>query len=203
MGFRSSFFEPDRYFDRLSSVDVERDVLDLGFKVALLDIDNTLRSRADGLVPSDVSAWLQIAKSKGVKLCLLSNNWHADVYDFARSLDVPVIAKACKPLPFAYVRALRRFNVSAEEALMVGDQLSTDVWGAHLMGMRAYLVQPLAMVDLRHTRYVRKLESGFLSGVALETSATKNASDQSCIDGSFRSGPEHHVVRDANNTCEG
>lgn len=202
MKSRSSFFEPDRYFDRLSSVDIDRDVVGLGFKLVLLDIDNTLRSRADGLVPFDVSAWLQVAKSKGVKLCLLSNNWHANVYDFARALDIPIVAKACKPLPFAYLRALSLFGISSEEALMVGDQLSTDVWGAHLMGIRAYLVQPLATVDLRHTRYVRKLESCFLSGVALEASSKNLERNQEHAEGSLGLISGRPISRDSNNTCE-
>lgn len=202
MKARSSFFEPDRYFDRLSSVDIDRDVVDLGCKLVLLDIDNTLRSRADGHVPFDVSAWLRVAKSKGVKLCLLSNNWHANVYDFSRTLDIPIVAKACKPLPFAYLRALSLFCISSEEALMVGDQLSTDVWGAHLMGIRAYLVQPLATVDLRHTRYVRKLESCFLSGVALESSSKNLERSQEHVEGALGLISGRPVSRDSNNMCE-
>lgn len=174
MGSAPSFFEPDRYFDRLSSVDIDKDVLECGFRFVMLDVDNTIRSRADGLVPWDVSAWLQRAASKGIKLCLVSNNWHEDVFDFARSLDLPIVAKACKPLPFAYLRALRRYGFGPEESVMVGDQLSTDVWGAHVVGVRAYLVQPLVGVDLKHTKYVRKVERRFLGGVALETSGMRN-----------------------------
>lgn len=45
---------------------------------------------------------------------------------------------------------------------MVGDQLFTDVVGAHLIGMPAYLVAPLVDVDLKHTQLVRKVEGLFL-----------------------------------------
>ena len=37
--------EPDRYFSRLSHVDIERDLLALGFRFVLLDIDNTILTR--------------------------------------------------------------------------------------------------------------------------------------------------------------
>ena len=58
--------------------------------------------------------------------------------------------------------------------VMVGDQLFTDVVGAHLIGMPAYLVAPLVDVDLKHTQLVRKVEGLFLkepapqSGICLQ-----------------------------------
>ena len=33
-----TFLEPDRYFSRLSHVDIERDILALGFRHVLLDV---------------------------------------------------------------------------------------------------------------------------------------------------------------------
>lgn len=40
-----TFLEPDRYFSRLSHVDIERDILALGFRHVLLDVDNTILTR--------------------------------------------------------------------------------------------------------------------------------------------------------------
>ena len=45
---------------------------------------------------------------------------------------------------------------------MVGDQLLTDVLGAHLVGLKAFLVVPLAEVDLKHTLVLRGLERGLM-----------------------------------------
>ena len=46
---------------------------------------------------------------------------------------------------------------------MIGDQLTTDILGAHLVGMRAYLVCPLVEVDLKHTLLLRNFERIFIA----------------------------------------
>ena len=45
---------PDRYFSRISAIDIERDLLGCGLTHVLLDIDNTVRARDTGCVPRDV-----------------------------------------------------------------------------------------------------------------------------------------------------
>ena len=74
------------------------------------------------------------------------------------SLQLPLVAKAMKPLPFGYRTALRRIDARKDQAVAVGDQLFTDIVGAHLAGVKAFMVAPLAEVDLKHTLMLRGLE---------------------------------------------
>ena len=152
------FFEPERYFSRVSNVHIRHDLLDRGIVNVLLDMDNTVVSRATHDVPLDVRLWLSQAREAGVNVCLLSNNWHRSPYEWSAELDIPVVAKACKPLPHAFMIARDRMNARSKDTVVIGDQLSTDVVGAHLLGMKAYLVCPLAEVDLKHTMVVRNFE---------------------------------------------
>ncbi len=154
---------PDRYFARTSAIDVRRDILDCGFTHVLLDVDNTVVSRADHQVPKDVRLWIARLQKAGVRLCFLSNNWHKSVHDLSSEMGIPVVAKACKPLPHGFFLALRKIGGSRKSTVMVGDQLSTDVVGAHLAGLRAYLVCPLVEEDLKHTMFVRSIERAFIS----------------------------------------
>lgn len=163
-----ALFEPDRYFSRISRIDIHADLLDAGLSFVLLDIDNTIRSRATHDVPRDVKFWLSRARNAGVAFCLLSNNFHEDTYDFARQMRMPVVAKAMKPMPFGYMRALDLMGAPRQKTVVVGDQLTTDIVGAHVVGLRAYLVAPLAEQDLAHTRIVRKFESAILGDRAPE-----------------------------------
>lgn len=163
-----AFFEPERLFSRITAIDVQRDLLGKGLDSVLLDIDNTIRSREDGLVPSDVLDWLANARDAGVSFCLLSNNWHSDVHEFAAELELPIVAKACKPLPFSYLRAVRALGAARAESVAVGDQLFTDVVGAHLLGIQAYMVLPLAEADLKHTLALRNLERSFIQAMEPE-----------------------------------
>ncbi len=169
-----AYLKPERYFSRISRIDIQRDLLDKGYRFVLLDIDNTILSRATHDVPRDVMLWLAQARQAGVELCLVSNNWHAHVYDLACSLRVPIVAKSCKPFPAAFLLALRKLGARRRETVVVGDQLSTDVLGAHNAGLAAYLVAPLVEQDLKHTLYVRQIERAIL-GDARPEGATATA----------------------------
>ena len=151
-------FTPDACFSRVSRIDVERDLKERGLTTVLLDIDNTLRSRADGQVPPDARAWLARCKQAGIGVCLLSNNWHANVFDLAAELELPIVAKALKPLPPGYLVALRDMHARARNTVVVGDQLFTDIMGAKVLGLRTYLVAPLGEVDLPYMAVLRNVE---------------------------------------------
>ena len=150
--------EPDRYFSRLSHVDIERDLLALGFRFVLLDIDNTILSRDTHEVPRDAGYWLAKARDAGVTFCLVSNNWHEGVYQLANRLSLPIVAKAVKPLPPAFLMALKKIGATRDATVVIGDQLVTDVLGAHFVGMKAYLLAPLVEQDLPHTLLLRNFE---------------------------------------------
>ncbi len=158
-----SLFEPDRYFSRISAIDIRVDLVAQGVAAVLLDVDNTIRSRADNSVPKDVRLWLEKLRAENIKACLLTNNFHANVFDLAKELDLPIVAKALKPLPKGYVRAAKLLGVNRRDTVMIGDQISTDIVGAHLVGMRAFLVCPLVEEDLRHTVVLRGIERIFIA----------------------------------------
>lgn len=158
-----SLFQPERYFSRTSAIDVEADILGKGFTHVLLDIDNTVLSRADHQVPADVRLWLGRVRAAGVKMCFLSNNFHGNVFVLAEQLNIPIVAKALKPLPHGFAMARGKIGGTRKNTLMIGDQLSTDVVGAHLAGMKAYLVCPLVEEDLKHTMFVRSIERASIS----------------------------------------
>lgn len=143
---------------------MHRDLLDCGLRFVMLDIDNTLVARDTNEVPHDVGMWLARARDAGIGFCLLSNNWHRSVLELAERLELPIVAKAMKPLPMGYLRASRLLDAPREATVVVGDQLGTDVFGAHMIGMRAYLVAPLCEQDLPHMLVMRRLEGMVMSG---------------------------------------
>lgn len=153
-----AFFAPDRYFSRISHIDIEWDIIARGFTHVLLDIDNTILTRDTHEVPRDAGAWLASARTRGVVFCLLSNNWHHGVYELAERLELPIVAKAVKPLPPAFLMAMGKIGAKRASTVVIGDQLVTDVMGAHFLGMTAYMLQPLVEQDLPHTLMLRNLE---------------------------------------------
>ena len=65
-----AFMRPERFFSRITRVDIERDLLRAGRTHVLLDVDNTILSRETGEVPRDVATWLARARTAGVGFCL-------------------------------------------------------------------------------------------------------------------------------------
>jgi HAD superfamily phosphatase (TIGR01668 family) len=136
-----------------------------GFRHVLLDVDNTIVARGTHEVAPAAREWVAALRREGIGVCLLSNNWHRVVHEYAAKLGVPIVYKAIKPLPFAFLRAMGKLGARRRETLVVGDQLVTDVLGAHILGMKAMLVLPLAEQDLRHTLLLRRLERLLLRGM--------------------------------------
>jgi len=148
---------PSQKFADVSSIDLDA-LAAQGVRGLLVDLDNTLLPRDTGVMPSFVTMWIASARQR-FTICLVSNNWHEPVHVVARDLNLPLVARAVKPLPFALLLALLRIRMCPSECAMIGDQLFTDVLGGNLLGMRTILVEPLCQTDLKHTLLLRKLEA--------------------------------------------
>lgn len=159
---------PDSYWKRLSSVPY--DFLEARhIRLVMLDRDNTCTSRADGCVPEDILTWVRGLQERGIQVCLISNNYHvADLERTARELQCRLYYFALKPLPHMLRRAMYEADVSADEALMIGDQLFTDVCAGRLARVETLLVQPLSRKDLWYTHLFRLVEQLLLAHLPCE-----------------------------------
>ncbi len=158
---------PDRYVADVTVVDLA-ELWRAGKRALLLDRDNTIVPRDTKVVPSEVAAWLAQARDLGFKLCFVSNNWARNVRPDAERFGAALVSRAAKPLPFALWRALSKLGASRSEALMIGDQVFTDLLGGRLAGIDTVLVQPQARVDLAHTLVLRRFEARALGGLEPE-----------------------------------
>ena len=149
---------PDSYLSSVHAVDLD-DLAARGIRVLLLDLDNTLLPRDTNVVPDELKAWAAGLRDRGFSVCLVSNNWHERVHHVASELGFDLVDKAVKPLPFAFLAALRRAGAKRREAAVIGDQLFTDILGGNMLGMRTVLVSPLSATDLPHTLFLRRLEA--------------------------------------------
>lgn len=127
----------------------------LGVRVVLADLDNTL-ARYREMDPSEaVCQWRAALAAAGIAVFIVSNGRRPGrSRRFAEGLGTEFVHHAGKPRPGAFRRALAQTGCRAEEALMVGDQIFTDIWGAHNAGIRAALVCPVALDSaFRRLRY--------------------------------------------------
>jgi len=153
---------PDRYFSDVRAIDLDSLAAD-GVEGLVLDLDNTVLPRDTSEVPDSARAWVASLGARGFKVCFVSNNWHERVHAVAADLGAPIIAKALKPLPFAFRRAMRILGLPPRACAVVGDQLFTDVLGGGLIGAMTILVRPLSRSDLPHTLVLRLVEARLLA----------------------------------------
>lgn len=137
-----------------------------GIKLVLADLDNTLAAYKS-LEPSDrAKAWRDDLKKHGIELFILSNSRKPTrVQEYARRLEVPYLGHAGKPGRKGFLKALEQTGCAPHEAVMVGDQIFTDIMGAGRVGIVPLLVRPIQLAGNpgRYIRYAIELPFRSLS----------------------------------------
>ncbi|MGL6195099.1 MAG: YqeG family HAD IIIA-type phosphatase [Thermoguttaceae bacterium] len=116
---------------------------ELGIRSLLLDVDCTLKAYTATAIAPDIAEWLEVMKSNGVGLCLLSNGFARRIGPFAESLGVDFVAPAVKPFTKGVKRAIHKMNFVPQTTALVGDQIFADVLAANLSGITSILVEPI------------------------------------------------------------
>ena len=131
---------------------------DAGVRALLLDIDNTMTTH-DNPVPADgVTEWIEMMKSEGFLLMVVSNNTGERVSRFSNLLGLDYEVKAAKPLPYGFRRACDRLGIRPEEAAVIGDQLFTDMMGGNLLGAYTVLTEPYELESMKFFKFKRACE---------------------------------------------
>lgn len=153
-----SLVRPWRRERAITDVDVD-ELAASGVRCVLFDRDNTVVPRDTGVAPEPVIDWICRVREAGIALCMVSNNFHSQqVEASAAELGCAVVHHAMKPAPFAVRRALALVGVEASEAVLIGDQVFTDVMAGNLAGVRTILVEPQSTSDLWYTHIFRVFE---------------------------------------------
>lgn len=167
------------------------------FSALLIDVDNTLLPRNSSVIPEAHIKWMKEMELNEISMALTSNNGGKRLDEIARQLknsglSVPILTWAGKPFPRAYSGAIRLLRNSGwdppdkdkdtDSILTIGDQLFTDVLGAHLYGLPAIWVRPLSDNDFIGTKLLRLLEkmvAGHLQQTGILPAEDKESGD--CI----------------------
>lgn len=156
------FLVPDRMFTDFSEITPAL-LRAENIRGLVIDIDYTLAPKSVGLPDDDVKRLIRALHDAGFGLCILSNNHRGRVSVFAQALGIPFICNGMKPFPYAFRRAVRLLGLSRGEVAAVGDQIYTDVFGAHASGLKAWMVLPKGSGSSAFYRFRRRLETPFVS----------------------------------------
>jgi HAD superfamily phosphatase (TIGR01668 family) len=152
-------FTPARALDRIESIDLEELHAD-GKRLILLDVDNTLVEWKQENFSTVVVEWLETAKRLGFHICIISNTRRVQrLARISEHLGIPIVRGRFKPSRVMYRLALIKFGCTAHQAVMIGDQMMTDILGANRAGIDAIWVQKMAPKEFGPTKINRMVES--------------------------------------------
>jgi putative hydrolase of the HAD superfamily len=121
-------------------------------KALIFDLGNTLISEEDGSVFPHALEVLTRLKNK-YKLALITNTQYDDLKkiqeilrgaqldEFFEEIIVSKDVGISKPNPRIFEIALEKLGVNPNEAVMIGNTISTDIFGGNKVGMRTVLFQ--------------------------------------------------------------
>ncbi len=156
-----SLFLPDYAFHRIYDIPLSF-FREHAISALVLDVDNTLTTHNNPEPSKQVLAWLEQMKGAGLRLMIVSNNRPERVRPFAELLQLDFVANGAKPFPKGILEAARRMQTAPEHLAVIGDQLFTDIAGAHTAGAAAILVEPMEPESMWFFKLKRALEQPFL-----------------------------------------
>ncbi|UQS83365.1 YqeG family HAD IIIA-type phosphatase [Bombilactobacillus thymidiniphilus] len=155
-------FKPTMMVDQIMQIDAQ-EFVNQGIKVVLSDLDNTLVPwNKEDRQSDQLITWMQQLQDHGIELVIVSNNSAERVQRALTGIDIKIVARALKPLPFELRNYLKNQKIDPATAVMVGDQLMTDIMAGNLAGVKTILVHPLVPTDSKKTRVNRFFERPIL-----------------------------------------
>jgi uncharacterized protein len=155
-------FLPDQHVKSIFEIKPE-DLKDRGIKGIITDLDNTLVEWDRPQATPKLIKWFEEMKENNIKVTIVSNNNENRVKAFSDPLNIPFIYEARKPLTRGFYRALKKMAIDKQEAVVIGDQLLTDVLGGNRGGFHTILVVPVAKTDGMITKFNRLVERRILN----------------------------------------
>ncbi len=155
-------FLPDEHVKSILDIHPE-DLKKRGIKGIITDLDNTLVEWDRPNATPELIKWFEQIKEHNILVTIVSNNNELRVKEFSDPLQIPFIFQARKPLVRAFNKALSEMGIKKEEAVVIGDQLLTDVLGGNRSGFHTILVVPVAQTDGFITKFNRFAERRILN----------------------------------------
>lgn len=149
-------YYPYEYVKSVFAVDYKK-LWALGYRGLIFDVDNTLVHHGDDS-NENIDRFFEKLHKMGFKTCLLSDNEKSRVERFNKNIQTLYVCDADKPSPAGYQKAVELMGVEKSKAVVLGDQIITDIRGANNADLPSILVHFIRMPDEKHIGKRRYIE---------------------------------------------
>lgn len=150
--------KPKLKVDSLQKINLEY-FRKLAMQGIIIDLDNTIVPWDVDKISKEADSFLKRALSLDYKICLLSNARKKRTENVASQYQIEYLSSAFKPRKKAFLMALERIGLNADQALVIGDQVFTDILGGNRAGCFTILVPALSKKEFAGTKILRFFES--------------------------------------------
>ncbi|WP_078390918.1 YqeG family HAD IIIA-type phosphatase [Shouchella patagoniensis] len=148
---------PNQYVKSIYDIDLDA-LKNRGIRAVITDLDNTLVEWHREEATPEVKNWFTKLEETGLNVTIVSNNTEKRVKAFCDPEQKIFIHGAKKPSRKAFRKACKQMDVRTDEAVVIGDQIFTDVLGGNRAGLFTILVVPVAKTDGWMTQLNRRME---------------------------------------------
>lgn len=166
---------PHEYVESVFSIDYHK-LYQQGYRGIVFDVDNTLVHHGEDST-KEIDELFKTIHRIGLKTILLSDNSEERIQRFLRNIDSPYIHEANKPNIANFLKAVEILDVKKEEAIVVGDQILRDIYGANKSGIDNILVQYMRYEQETKIGIRRNIEKIILRFYALSKSCRNRIGD--------------------------
>ena len=116
-------------------------------KTLFMDLDNTLDSYRARVPQQRTIDYVSKVKEAGVTPVIISNNKAKRVSGYANLLGVEFLSSAHKPFSRRIKKEIARRGLTANDVMLVGDQMMTDVLAAKGAKIKVVLTEKIVKED--------------------------------------------------------
>lgn len=130
----------------------------LGMDTVIFDIDNTLVPYWIKEPDDKLKAYFTSLRNSGITVSVLSNSREERSMVFCRSMNIPYVYRAGKPLTYGLDRLIKKLGADRSRCIIAGDQIFTDVWCGNMGGIYSVLIKQVSPKDEWITKPKRGIE---------------------------------------------
>ncbi len=140
------FLYPKEYLSSVFQLTEEK-LKALDKDTLIFDIDNTLVPYWIKKPTDELKDYFNSLRKNGIKIAVLSNSKEIRSKTFCEEMDIPYYYRAKKPSADGMKKLLKKIDSKPEKAVIVGDQIFTDVWCGNKCGVYSVLVRQVSPKD--------------------------------------------------------